>query len=621
MAKGENHCAEASHSILDGAIEGVLIVEAASSRFTYANSALSGMLGYSREELLARTLVDIIPSDQLDRLKRAIGSAAHGSVGSATAIACLRNDGTRFYADINVLNTAIDGDESHILYFNDMTDKQSALDESRESHKLFMSVFNAVPDVLGIQGEKYTVIQYNEAGYRFLDTDADSVRGKKCYEIIGRAEPCTECATSETYRTKRPARIEKYVEEMDVWLDVRSYPIFDENGDIKGVVEHLRDITQQKRTEAELLKSEKLESIGILAGGIAHDFNNLLGGIYGYIDMARSATNMAEIKQYLDATMKTIGRARSLTQQLLTFSKGGAPARKTARIEQFLRETVEFASSGSNVSSSFDIPEDLWMCDYDANQMGQVVDNIVINALQAMPAGGTIAVAAENVVVKRGVHHPLTPGRYVKITIRDQGIGIPRELIAKIFDPFFTTKQKGSGLGLATSYSIVKQHGGTIEAESTPGRGSAFHIYLPATDGESLPNGAIGGAPARGTGRILVIDDEDVISNTVGAMLTHHGYTPVLARDGREALDILEEHERGGSSCIAVILDLTISGGMGGKETIREIRKRYPDMPVFVASGYAEDPIIADPRKYGFTDSIRKPFTRAALIEMLHRHI
>jgi PAS domain S-box-containing protein len=489
-----------------------------------------------------------------------------------------------------------------------------------KAEALFSGVFNAVPDVLGIQDTQHGVIRYNEAGYRFLNLGPEDVKGRKCYELIGRSEPCSPCATSETYRTKQAARIEKFFEPQGIWLDVRSYPLFGPRGELTGIVEHLRDITLQKRAEAELVKSEKLSSLALLSGGIAHDFNNLFGGIYGAVDMARAVSDSPEVNGCLDHALETMDRARGLTQQLLTFAKGGAPALRPGFLDEFLRETTKFACSGSSSSCEVEIADGLWPCAYDAGQLAQVIDNVLINARQAMPLGGAITVAAQNVTVAQGESPMLSPGRYVRISFRDQGCGIPREVLERIFDPFFTTKPQGSGLGLTTSFSIVRQHGGGIEVESEPGKGSTVHLFLPACEEPSLA-AAEAPPPERRSGRILIMDDEAMLRETISAMLQHHGYDTVLVADGAEALRRFDEESRNGDPFSAVILDLTVPGGMGGKETVAELRKRDREIPVFVASGYADDPILAQPQEYGFTDSIAKPFTRRALIAILVKHL
>ncbi len=611
----------AALSLLDNAIEGVLVVDEEGRRLRYANASAGRMFGRSPREMLRLTLDDLHPEADRAAVRESFAAICRGDIRLATAVPCRHRDGRRFWADIGAARLVLDDSPCIIGFFTDVSGQKQAREAQAEAQALLASVFNAVPDIMGLQDTRHGVICYNDAGYRFLNIAPEAVSGRKCFELIGRSEPCEQCATSETYRTLKPAQLEKFVESRGVWLDVRSYPIFDPRGDLMGIVEHLRDITQQKRAEAEMLRTEKLSSLAILAGGIAHDFNNLLGGIYGNIEMARAVAAGQKTQEFLDATLRTMRRAQSLTQQLLTFAKGGAPVRKAARLEDFLRETVNFACSGSSVSCELDIEPGLWASQYDADQVAQVIDNILINARQAMPAGGLATVAARNVTVGEGEFPGMLPGRYVRISIADHGVGIPGEHLPRIFDPFFTTKQTGSGLGLATSLSIIRQHGGNILAESQPGKGSRFHVFLPACD---RPEASVTkNAPERpsASGRILVMDDEAILRDTIGAMLQHHGFEPVMAADGAEALRLFDAALAQGAPFVAVILDLTVPGGMGGVETVAELRRRDRGIPVFVASGYAVDPVLARPQEYGFTASIAKPFSRKGLIEILCKHL
>ncbi|MBN1697603.1 MAG: PAS domain S-box protein [Spirochaetales bacterium] len=398
-------------------------------------------------------------------------------------------------------------------------------------------------------------------------------------------------------------------------------PIFDKEKNIIGVVLVFRDITEKQRLLEEAQKAQKLESLGILAGGIAHDFNNLLGGIYGNIELAAMNSRNTSVKKFLEHTVKTINRAKNLTGQLLTFSKGGIPIKKTEPLAPFIKDTVKFVLSGSNIECKFVFDDDCAYCRFDKNQIGQVIDNIVINAIQAMPDGGTIDVSVSNTIIHEKEYPNLGPGKYVKISIRDRGRGIPKDILPYIFDPFFTTKQKGSGLGLATSYSIVSNHGGVIEVESEEGTGTICHVILPAFDEDDTME-ADDRKPGlmKGKGKILFMDDEQVIRESIGEILKMLGYSYLTAKDGKEALAVFNDEKENGAPFSAVILDLTVRGAMGGKETAREIRKTDRDVPIFVSSGYADDPVIAHPSEYGFTDSIIKPFSVSELANLLERN-
>lgn len=383
----------------------------------------------------------------------------------------------------------------------------------------------------------------------------------------------------------------------------------------------VRDISERKRTEEQLLKSQKLESLGILAGGIAHDFNNLLGGIFGNIDLAAECTRENNTAQYLSKAMSTIERARALTRQLLTFSKGGIPIQKIGSLFPYIQEIAQFALSGSNVVCRFNVPHDLWTCNFDKNQVGQVIENLIINAQQAMPEGGKIDVAARNIVLEENEHPLLPKGKYVKISVKDSGVGIPNEIISKIFDPFFTTKSKGHGLGLATSHSIIHRHNGYMNVESEVGKGSVFYIYLPATGETGLPLIKSESKQHKGKGTILVMDDEVVIQEVLSNMLKKFGYTVVCKENGKDAVCYASSENRARRHLTAMIFDLTVPDGMGGKEAVAEIRKFEKDIPVFVASGYAEDPVMKNPSFYGFTASLCKPFTQIELSEVFETYI
>jgi PAS domain S-box-containing protein len=400
-------------------------------------------------------------------------------------------------------------------------------------------------------------------------------------------------------------------------------PIRDRESRVIGVVLVFRDITDKQKIDDALRNAQKLESIGTLAGGIAHDFNNLLGGVFGYVDMALDATKDKTVANYLSRAMGAMERARALTRQLLTFAKGGAPLRQPGPLFPFVAETAQFALSGSNVSCACDFPPDLWQCSFDRNQIGQVIDNIVINAQQAMPGGGTVAIGAENVMLALNNPAGLAPGNYVRIVIRDSGIGIPPEILPRIFDPFFTTKQKGSGLGLATAYSIVKKHDGHIEARSEGGKGSVFTLYLPAQTaaGARAREAAAPQAAHRGRGTVLLLDDEEVVRDSVAAMLEILGYTAACFSEGKDLVRHFRDAAKKGHAVTACILDLTIPGGMGGQETALELRKIDGRVPLFVASGYAEDPILAEPAKHGFLGSISKPFIKAELAALLEKNL
>lgn len=381
----------------------------------------------------------------------------------------------------------------------------------------------------------------------------------------------------------------------------------------------VREIAERERMKEELLKARKLESLGVLAGGIAHDFNNLLTAVLGNIELVKMNEEPGRAAYArLEEAKKATLRARDLTQQLLTFSKGGAPIRKTISIGELIRESSAFVLSGSKAKGQFIIPGDLWRTDVDEGQIGQVFHNLIMNADQSMPQGGTITVQCENSTIEAGAPLPLASGNYIKISIRDQGIGIPDNQLSMIFDPYYTTKQNGSGLGLATAYSIVKKHDGHIAVESVPEAGSTFSIYLPASLKEIPAREADKIMLPAGQGTILIMDDDEIVRNVAAAILHTIGYRTVFALNGAEAISLYEKARESGQPFDAVIMDLTIPGGMGGKEAVRKLLELDPTAKVIVSSGYSSDPIMAEFDKYGFKGVVAKPYTIRKLAETLH---
>ena len=385
-------------------------------------------------------------------------------------------------------------------------------------------------------------------------------------------------------------------------------PIRDRNSKIIGVVLVFRDVTQKRKIEDELQKIQKIESIGVLAGGLAHDFNNILTSIVGSISLALLKPDIEHKDKYLKLAENAATRAKDITYQLLTFSKGGNPVKKLASLENLLKMSASFAGSGSNAEISFDIENNLWHTEIDEGQISQVINNITLNAIHAMPSGGKILFKLRNCESRVG-NDLLPPGKFVSIQISDTGEGISKENIKKIFDPYFTTKKKGSGLGLAISYSIIKKHNGFIDVHSSPDIGTEFTIYLPASV-ENIPTQIELSEPKinRGKGYILIMDDEESIRFIMKDILTMLGYSVNSAIDGTEAIEKYQEAKRIGSPFDLVIMDLTIPGGMGGKDTIEKLLKIDPWVKAIVSSGYSNDPVMGDFKKYGFKGRIAKPY-------------
>ncbi|HTG01287.1 MAG TPA: ATP-binding protein [Nitrospirota bacterium] len=393
------------------------------------------------------------------------------------------------------------------------------------------------------------------------------------------------------------------------WSSINASLVRDQQGNPLFVIIVSADLTERKRVEAELLRTQKLDSLGVLAGGIAHDFNNLLQGVFGYLSLARMTLHDREkADNMLEQAEKALNLSINLTGQLLTFSKGGKPVKRARALSPIISTSVNFALSGSHSDSRITVPPDLWMVDADEGQISQVIQNISLNASEAMPEGGTVVITAENCELSAG--HALLPagGRFVGLSISDSGVGIPEGLLAKIFDPYFTTKQRGSGLGLATSYSIIKNHGGAIKVSSHPGKGSVFTVYLPAAGAAAEPEPHAAPTAVRRRGKVLVMDDEEVVRNVAREMIVALGHEVVCAAHGDDALARIKEARDAGKSFDVVILDLTIKGGMGGEQTIRRLNEIAPGTRAVVSSGYADSQVIADFKSLGFSAFLNKPY-------------
>ncbi len=386
----------------------------------------------------------------------------------------------------------------------------------------------------------------------------------------------------------------------------------------------LEDITEHKRAEADRLILNKLESTGILAGGLAHDFNNLLAVIVLNLDLAQtSVPSGEESAQFVEEAKKAAFLARGLTQQLITFALGDAPVRQPTRLSGLIENLVRPALSGSRARCEFSLADDLWWVEADAEQIGQVIRNLVLNAREAMPEGGVISVQARNVTLGSNKNPSVPPGDYVRVSVADAGSGIAPEVLPKVFDPYFSTKrrgdQKGMGLGLAICHTVVQKHGGAITVESAVGRGTTFHVYLPAR--RELP--VARKAPAATTppppGRILVMEDEEGVSKVIGAALRRMGHEVELVADGQRAVEVYQSAQDLGRPFDVVLLDLTIRGGKGGQEAIQVLREIDPTVKAIVMSGYADDPVVLEPERHGFKGFLAKPFGRDKLEEMLAR--
>jgi len=503
-----------------------------------------------------------------------------------------------------------------------------------ESDLLAFSL-SCVSDAIFIVDKAGAVIASNGAAEKLCGISAGTLRGKRISEILTLIDESTleEChdPSADIFVGEKPKerRCTMSIKGMDErTVIVRGEVMPGRDGKASGMALVIRDCTRQEQLEEELLRIRKLESVGMLAGGIAHDFNNILTGIITNLFMARmSACQNEEACNLIADAEKAAFRATRLTKQLLTFSQGGAPVKEKTSVGQLIEETVGFSLSGSNVDYKLNFSEELRQVEVDKGQIDQVLHNLIMNAAQAMPEGGTVTISAENwnSSMETGKENrstvasgPLMDGEYVRISVRDEGPGIPRKHLGKIFDPYFSTKAGSSGLGLTTAYSIVKKHGGHMDVESQPGRGSVFSFYLPALpdveEGEEKREKVVRNIER---GNILVMDDDVIIRTVVDKLLKKSGYNVMSVTNGADALQAYMAAFNRNEPFQFVIMDLTIPGGMGGKETVLKMKEFDRNARVIVFSGYSNDPILTNYRDYGFDGVLRKPFSTDELMRLI----
>jgi PAS domain S-box-containing protein len=504
-----------------------------------------------------------------------------------------------------------------IVYTEVITDRKRREEALRASEERFKAITMTASDAILLMDDRGKIVHWNPAAVRLFGYSAEEALGKDLHLFLApkRLHKNYLKGFENLVKTGQGPVINKAVELAAHRKDGTELPIevstsgMNINGrwHALGIV---RDITERKQLEQELLKSEKLKSIGTLAGGIAHDFNNLLQGVFGFISMAKLTHDQKEKSlAMLEQAEKALHQSVNLTSQLLTFSKGGKPVKKALALRPLIENSATFALSGSQITYEIVIDEGLRAVEADEGQIGQVIQNIVLNADQAMPLGGRITITARNIPASAAPHLPgAATGDVVELSIQDQGTGIPEEHLSRIFDPYFTTKEKGSGLGLATSYSIVKNHGGVITVASELGKGTTFMIYLPAS-GASVEREAASARPAAGNkGHILVMDDEQVVREVTGELLRSLGHEVDFADRGEAAVMRYKTAMAEGRPFDIVILDLTVRGGMGGVEAVKKLLELDPNVKAVVSSGYSDDAVTADYRKQGFAAFLKKPY-------------
>lgn len=609
-------------TIIDTAMDCFYIIDAQQGNILEVNDAYCSLIGYSRNELLKMNLRDIEATENPEKIAQHMQRI-------------IKQGADRFYTrhrskdgrilDIETSVNYMKESKTFVVFMHDITKRIRAEEALRENEARLN---------LALQSAHMGVWRWEiKENRRYFDDLTCQLLGIDIATFTGAAEEFFRVVHPEdrekiktalartieqdalyepTYRVVRPDGSVHYI-------TARGRLVRDDKGQparINGIV---WDITDQRLLEEEIINAQKLESIGTLAGGIAHDFNNLLQGIFGYISMAKLTFDQKEKSlAMLEQAEKALHQSVNLTSQLLTFSKGGKPVKRVVALRPLVENSVAFALSGSRVTYEIATDEDLRSVEADGGQISQMIQNIVLNADQAMPLGGMIRVSIRNMHAHELVPPADLQGDLVEISIRDQGTGIPPEHLTRIFDPYFTTKEKGSGLGLATTYSIIKNHGGLVRVQSEVGKGTTFLIYLPASHAkEEYPESPVSQAATR-KGRILVLDDDKMIRSIACEMLATIGHEVTSVGTGETALEAYRAARDAGRAFDLVILDLTIRGGMGGVETLRNLLEIDPAVKAVVSSGYSDDAVMSDYHKYGFKARLTKPYRLGELRDTLN---
>lgn len=605
-------------------------------RLLRVNERYCEITGYSRQELAQTTVFELTHPE--DRQKERERFNAHARGERPVCVHEKRyvcKDGSARWVHLTArMICESDGRPRHsIATIEDITERKRTEEALRESDKKYRSLYRSILDGFGIVDMQGRITEVNQGLLDMLGYTVDEIQ-QLTYEDITPARWHNMESNIVREQVLKRGYSDVYEKEYrrkngTVFpVELRAYLMRNSLGNPEGIWAFVRDISERQRAQEDRIILSKLESTGVLAGGIAHDFNNLLQAILLNVNLAETQESLhSDARDYLGAARAGVEAAQNLTKQLITFAKGGAPVRKPLLVSELIRSAARLSLSGSNIRCDLHLDDTLFWTNVDGAQIEQVIRNLLLNARDAMPEGGVVTVRAENVTLNPSELPELAAGNHVRVTVADQGAGILPEVLPKIFDPYFSTKQrgadKGMGLGLTICHTIIKKHDGSITVSSQPGVGTVFQFHLPACakpERIETTHRAVA-TPLRPPRprAILVMDDEHYMRFAIGSVLEGKGFRVELANDGQNAIDLYSQAMRNGSPFDAVILDLTVRGGMGGKEAIDGLAKVDPSVKAIVMSGYSDDPTLLNPQQYGFKAGMEKSFDIDQLVGTITR--